>query len=383
MVRANRIHQELSLPPWSPVSWFLRWFCGAARARRWESWCAHTLLEMIYGCRPAQLSPHCVSINPDYEDMDMCVIQGGYGRLIDKLQQQLACCIDQNQTVQRIVITAIGPNNNQQVVMVHTEQGETFVGSHVLVTVPLGVLKAGTISFDPPLSRSKQEAIAQMGFGRLEKILLRFEQPFWRRNSRQKTEFIMAVSHDHHPDEGHGYTTWEDITKMNTKVVSNQDSGNDSTTATGSTATAQNQNQAKPTPLTFPSFVDMTKQCHGIPVLGVFYTNQIKPNNAMLIQHAMQQLQTMFPTTFQPPVQTHCTWWAKDPFALGCYFAPGLETTRQHYDDLARPEGGGCILFAGEATSARHAGYVGGAMESGIREAQRILGKPVNLQSLE
>lgn len=39
-----------------------------------------------------------------------------------------------------------------------------------LVTVPLGVLKAGSISFLPPLPQRKQDAIARMGFGILNKV---------------------------------------------------------------------------------------------------------------------------------------------------------------------------------------------------------------------
>jgi monoamine oxidase len=49
----------------------------------------------------------------------------------------------------------------------------------VVVTVPLGVLKAGTIAFDPPLSAEKQAAIERMGMGLLDKLYLVFEQPFW------------------------------------------------------------------------------------------------------------------------------------------------------------------------------------------------------------
>jgi monoamine oxidase len=47
--------------------------------------------------------------------------------------------------------------------------------------------------------------------------------------------------------------------------------------------------------------------------------------------------------------------------------------------DLAAPEGGGRILFCGEASSNKHAGYVGGAVETGIREAIRLMGRKVNL----
>ncbi len=49
----------------------------------------------------------------------------------------------------------------------------------VIITVPLGVLKQGGIFFDPPLPAAKQEAIAQMGMGTLDKLYLLFESVFW------------------------------------------------------------------------------------------------------------------------------------------------------------------------------------------------------------
>lgn len=49
----------------------------------------------------------------------------------------------------------------------------------VIVTLPLGVLKQGTVSFNPPLSTPKQAAIHRAGFGNVVKIVLEFEQMFW------------------------------------------------------------------------------------------------------------------------------------------------------------------------------------------------------------
>lgn len=40
----------------------------------------------------------------------------------------------------------------------------------MLVTVPLGVLKKGTLKFDPPLPERKLGAIQRMGFGTLNKV---------------------------------------------------------------------------------------------------------------------------------------------------------------------------------------------------------------------
>ncbi|MEM6704677.1 MAG: FAD-dependent oxidoreductase [Acidobacteriota bacterium] len=57
------------------------------------------------------------------------------------------------------------------------EVRETF--DVVLVTVPLGVLKARTIVFEPELPAPKTAAIERMGMGVLDKLYLRFEEAFW------------------------------------------------------------------------------------------------------------------------------------------------------------------------------------------------------------
>jgi lysine-specific histone demethylase 1 len=47
------------------------------------------------------------------------------------------------------------------------------------VTVPLGVLKSGQIQFSPPLPDWKEQAIGNLGFGLLNKLVLVFDKPFW------------------------------------------------------------------------------------------------------------------------------------------------------------------------------------------------------------
>jgi hypothetical protein len=47
---------------------------------------------------------------------------------------------------------------------------EVFEGDAAIVTVPLGVLKAGIIKFVPPLPPWKAEAIRELGFGTLNKV---------------------------------------------------------------------------------------------------------------------------------------------------------------------------------------------------------------------
>ena len=57
--------------------------------------------------------------------------------------------------------------------------GETATFDGVIVTVPLGVLKAGAVQFTPALPAAKQAAIERLGMGTLDKLYLKFEQVFW------------------------------------------------------------------------------------------------------------------------------------------------------------------------------------------------------------
>jgi hypothetical protein len=45
---------------------------------------------------------------------------------------------------------------------------------------PLGVLKRDVLRFSPALPPDRLAAIERLGFGRYEKVALRFDEPFWR-----------------------------------------------------------------------------------------------------------------------------------------------------------------------------------------------------------
>lgn len=65
----------------------------------------------------------------------------------------------------------------------------TFSANAVILAVPLGCLQHSTIDFEPPLPRRVQSAIADLGFGNLEKVFLKFERAWW-----------MVPSQQHPPD---------------------------------------------------------------------------------------------------------------------------------------------------------------------------------------
>ena len=51
-----------------------------------------------------------------------------------------------------------------------TSDGATYGARRAIVTVPLGVLKAGDVAFSPPLLRAKAAAIKRLGMGVLDKV---------------------------------------------------------------------------------------------------------------------------------------------------------------------------------------------------------------------
>ncbi|MCF6326357.1 MAG: FAD-dependent oxidoreductase [Devosiaceae bacterium] len=77
--------------------------------------------------------------------------------------------------------------NSEKVTMVsHNENGVEITSSNgkatfdaVIVTLPLGVLKKGVVTFKPALPEAKQQAIERLGMGTLDKLYLVFNEPFW------------------------------------------------------------------------------------------------------------------------------------------------------------------------------------------------------------
>ncbi len=101
---------------------------------------------------------------------DEVIFPGGYDLLLPALDGPYDVRLDSP-------VTEIDVANNG--VGVATRSGATLVADRVLLTVPLGVLKAGRIGFTAALPTAKQHAIHRLGMGVLDKVYLRFEDAFW------------------------------------------------------------------------------------------------------------------------------------------------------------------------------------------------------------
>lgn len=89
-------------------------------------------------------------------------------------------------------------------VTVRSTAGTTWRADSAVVTLPLGVLKSGTVNFVPALPAGKRFAIQRLGHGLLDKVFLRFEEKFW-----DDSAVIVWQS----PDRGL-WTVWFDQTRV-------------------------------------------------------------------------------------------------------------------------------------------------------------------------
>jgi len=97
-------------------------------------------------------------------------VREGYAKVLAHLAKGLD--IRLNTPVKHITYAA-------DTVSITAADGTQFDAAHGIVTLPLGVLKAGDVTFDPPLPHDKQHAIESLGAGVVNKLILGFKAPFW------------------------------------------------------------------------------------------------------------------------------------------------------------------------------------------------------------
>lgn len=122
-----------------------------------------------YGATPQQLALSALDEDDGYPGAQR-ILPGGYGQLTDRLADGLDIRLS-------TPVTEVSLRNPDRV---EVRAGDkTWTAAKVIVTVPLGVLQAGALRFDPPLPEPHRRAVDALGFGRFEKLVLRFDTAFW------------------------------------------------------------------------------------------------------------------------------------------------------------------------------------------------------------
>ena len=241
---------------------------------------------------------------------------GGYQRLVDTLANGLSITAG-------TAVNAVECDDDG--VTVICADRSSHRATHVVVTVPLGVLKAGTIRFEPPLAAAKQEAISQLGWGAFEKVALAFDAPLWTDGVPHHLVIADAVERG-----------WATIVDHSTWYGR-------------------------------PVVVGHAGGAHARALADLSETDRVASLIAVLE-----------PVVGRPitPTEWAVSSWTHDPYSMGCYSGPsGSDPAQERLPDaLAAPHRR--VLFAGEATARFGASTVDGAWLTGIREAKRLLGVP-------
>jgi monoamine oxidase len=194
----------------------------------------------------------------------------------------------------------------------------TFIADKVIVTASLGVLQSGALVFNPPLPNAHQDAVGRLKMGQGMKIILQFSQRFW-------------------PDD------------------------------TGSLYL----------PGLVPEFwapgLGRGSNLYLIAFVMGDVAQQLSDAGAGAVSMVLAQLEQAFgantATAFL--IDYRIADWIKEPYVLGSYSYPGINTYGAA-EILATPIEG-VLFFAGEATHKGHFGTVHGAIETGKRAHEQVV----------
>jgi monoamine oxidase len=139
---------------------------------------ALALVEGYHAADPATVSVQSLRINTAFDERPEAERQfrfaRGYDGLVAALFEQ---AVPERRTVRlSTVVTAIAWKPGQ--VVVRAVDGVEFTAPRVVVTVPIGVLKAGAIAFSPALP-DKEGAIRRIAMGPAARVSLQFTDEAW------------------------------------------------------------------------------------------------------------------------------------------------------------------------------------------------------------
>lgn len=239
-------------------------------------------------------------------------IRGGGDRLIEALTREVRATILLNRAVRAVTETSSGVR-----IVIDDGHGarDRIDADYVIASAPVAVVREWL--FEPALRSTQRQAFEALSYGHATKVLLKFDQPWWRRTHRPRAFGsnlpIGAV--------------WETAEEQRGAAVL--------TLLAGGQASSQ---------------------------LRTIYDSE---GPAGLVT----RLKWLGRWTGATPSAWSVTWEA-DPWARGGYavfgpnFDPGLRF------ELARAHGR--VLFAGEHTSHESQGYMNGAVESGQRAVKEL-----------
>jgi hypothetical protein len=205
-----------------------------------------------------------------------------------------------------------------------THDGARFACRCVVVTVPVAVLQAGAIAFEPPLPCRKLEAIGRVGMGLFNKVFMEFERAFW-----PEDKDVLGFLPPPPPADG-------------------------------------------PPPPLPPLYINLQSGTLVALLCGQGARAIESLGDEEALEVALRPLRAAFPAcAADRPCRFKVTRWASDDLAGGTYtYLKVGGVTADRADYAASLDG--CLYFAGEGTNLEHPACVDGACETGARAAREI-----------
>ncbi|XP_058068647.1 probable polyamine oxidase 5 [Magnolia sinica] len=256
-------------------------------------------------------------------------------------------------------------------VKLHFDDGSVMAADHVIVTVSLGVLKAGIRKekpgmFNPLLPSFKTDAITRLGFGVVNKLFLELDTEG---KNFKELPFLQMVF-EQNPSVKQGKVPWwmrKTVSLCpiykNSNVLLSWFAGHEALEL----ESLKDNEIIKGVSATL---------CHLLP-------DSITPQRGLNSHYCNGNLNGVakFERSYGKFTKVLKSGWGNDPLFLGSYSFVAVGSSGEDLDLMAEPLPEGPtdsapplqLLFAGEATHRTHYSTTHGAYFSGIREATRLL----------
>ena len=263
-----------------------------------------------YAAQPSELSAWWWDEGKEFGGGD-CLVEGGLGALASFLAAGL-------QVRTHAVVEEIDSSGFP--VGVRLRGGEELLAGAVLVTIPLGALKAGSVRFLPALPARKIAAIGRLGFGSYHKAFFLFDP-----DVALPQGPVIRMRHD-----GGLWSEWCNLEGFLGKPV---------LMALNAGAAARQAEQM---------------------------------SDSEIAQSGCEFLRRFTGLSIPAPTAVVSTRWGADPLTRGAYSFSAVDSGPHDRRALAEPLPGG-VHFAGEAVSIDYPSTAHGALLSGRAAGRRIL----------
>lgn len=245
---------------------------------------------------------------------DEVIFPEGYAQIIHSLSPSLA--IQLGIEICKVIV-------EEHQVQLIDQHHTVHLGSQVIITVPLGVLKQQIIEFNPPLPALLQKSIQHMGFGSFNKVFLEFERPLALGENSALTNSIFYRYQ----------AQWFNLLDLSAFY-------------------------AQPTYL----------MLFGGP--QSVWIDQM--TDTAMWQRIYSSLSANFPPIPHRPQRMIMSRWGADPYSYGSFSFPAPQHSNAWVEPFLQPLQNR-LYFAGEHCSLQYAGTVHGAYLSGQDTAQKII----------